>query len=72
MIIHDLNLASEYCDYLVMMDNGKVFVNGSPEEVLNYTNIEKVYNAVVLTQENRLTKKPSILLVSNRTLNSLK
>ncbi len=68
MIIHDLNLASEYCDYLIMMSNGEVFAKGTPEEVLNYSNIEKVYNAVVLTQENKLTKKPSIFLVSDRTL----
>ena len=71
MIIHDLNLASEYCDYLVMMNSGKVFAKGTPEEVLTYINIEEVYKAVVLTQENRLTKKPSILLVSDKTLNNM-
>jgi len=72
MIIHDLNLASEYCDYLVMMNSGQVYSKGDPEEVLTYSNIEKVYKAVVLTQENKLTKKPSILLVSDRTLKKLK
>lgn len=72
MIIHDLNLASEYCDYLIMMNEGKVYSKGSPDEVLNYANIEYVYKAVVLTQENKLTKKPSILLVSDKTLKSLK
>ena len=72
MIIHDLNLASEYCNYLVMLNKGEVFSTGTPEEVLTYYNIEEVYNAVVLTQENRLTKKPSIFLVSDKTLKSLK
>ena len=72
MIIHDLNLAGEYCDYLVMMNNGEVFAKGEPEEVLNYKNIEKVYKTVVITQENPLSKKPAILLVSERTLSKVK
>jgi len=67
MIIHDLNLAAEYCDYLIMMDQGDIFVKGTPEEVLTYTNIEEVFKAIVITQENRITKKPSILLVSDKT-----
>jgi len=67
MIIHDLNLAAEFCDYLVMMDGGKIFTKGTPEEVLTYSNIEDVFKAIVITQENRITKKPSILLVSDRT-----
>ncbi len=72
MIIHDLNLAAEYCDYLILMDDGNIFAEGTPEEVLTYTNIEEVYNAIVITQENRITKKPSILLISDKTLNQIK
>lgn len=68
MIIHDLNLASEYCDYLVLMKNGKVFHKGTPEEVLNYENIEKVYDTVVITRENPLSKRPVVFLVSNKVL----
>lgn len=68
MIIHDLNLASEYCDYLVLMKDGSVFKHGTPQEILNYKNIEEVYNTVVITQENPLSKKPSIFLVSNKIL----
>ena len=64
MIVHDLNLAAEYCDYLVMMDNGGIYTEGSPEEVLNYKNIEDVYKTVVVTQNNPLSGKPAIFLVS--------
>jgi iron complex transport system ATP-binding protein len=69
MIIHDLNLASEYCDYLIMMDKGKIHTQGIPELVLNYENIEKVYNTVVITQKNPLSGKPAIFLVSGNVLN---
>ncbi len=68
MIIHDLNLASEYCEHLVLMKNGGVFKHGTPFDILNYKNIEEVYNTVVITQENPLSKKPSVFLVSNKIL----
>lgn len=68
LIIHDLNLASEFCDYLVMMNNGKIHTKGTPEEVLNYQNVEEVYKTLVFTQPNPLSKKPAIFLVSNNVL----
>ena len=71
MVIHDLNLAAEYCDFLVMMKEGEVYVKGEPKEVLSYKNIEEVYKTVVITHENPLSKKPVVLLVSARTLNAL-
>lgn len=68
MIIHDLNLAGEYCDNLVMMNNGKVHTAGRPEEVLNYQIIEEVYDTVVITKTNPLSKKPVVFLVSGNVL----
>lgn len=70
MIIHDLNLASEYCDYLVLMKNGSVYQKGSPVEVITYAHIEEVYNTVVITQTNPLSKKPAVFLVSEKMLNN--
>jgi len=64
MIIHDLNLAAEYCDYLVMMDQGRIYQQGTPSEVLTYKNIEEVYKTVVVTRNNPLSGKPAIFLVS--------
>ncbi len=64
MIIHDLNLAGEYCDNLLMMSHGKIHKSGTPKEVLNYKDIEMVYDTLVVTQENPLSKKPAVFLVS--------
>lgn len=69
MIIHDLSLAAEYCDYLIMMNNGHIFKQGSPIEVLTYQNIEDVYHTVVITQMNPISKRPAVFLVSDRMLN---
>ncbi|MBC7107342.1 MAG: ABC transporter ATP-binding protein [Methanomassiliicoccales archaeon] len=45
--IHDLNLASKYCDKVVMMKEGKIFAAGSADRVLTPENIEKVYGVRV-------------------------
>ncbi len=66
MIIHDLNLASEYCNHLIMVNNGKIHITGTPIQVLDYKHIETVYNTVVITQENPLSKKPAVFLVSEK------
>ena len=68
MIIHDLNLAGEYCDYLIMMNNGQIHTQGRPEEVLTYKNIEEVYNTIVVTQKNPVSGKPAIFLVSDKVM----
>ena len=68
MIIHDLNLAGEYCDFLVMMNKGKIHTQGSAVEVLHYKHIEKVYNTVVVTETNPLSGNPVVLLVSEKVL----
>ncbi len=68
MVIHDLNLASEYCNQLILLNNGKVFTKGSPEEVLTFDTIEKVYKTPVVTQTNPYSNKPVVFLVSKRML----
>ncbi len=68
MIIHDLNLAGEYCNFLVMMNQGAVHIHGNPDEVLTYQHIEDVYHTVVITQQNPLSKKPAVFLVSDKVL----
>lgn len=42
-VIHDLNLAANYCDYLYLMNHGKVLQKGSPTEVLTPHNLKKTF-----------------------------
>jgi len=71
MIIHDLNLAAEYCEYLIMMKQGAIHTKGTPKEVLTYDKIEQVYNTVVVTQNNPLSDKPAVFLVSENILKEI-
>lgn len=71
-ILHDLNLAGEYCDSLLLMHEGKIFRSGTPKKVLTFDNIEQVYKTVVVVRENPISGKPYIIAVSKENLNQLK
>ncbi len=42
--IHDLNIASKYCDKLILMNRGKVVTYGDTNDVLTSSHIEEVFN----------------------------
>ncbi len=62
-IFHDLNLASEYCNKLLLLKEGRTYSVGKPEEVLTYQNLEQVYRTPVLVQKNTVSGKPYVLVV---------
>lgn len=64
VVLHDLNFASEYCDQLVLLQQGEVYRAGRPEDVLTYQIIEKVYQTTVVVSRNPLSSKPYVLVVS--------
>jgi len=64
MVLHDLNLASEYCQHLVLINEGRIYKIGLPEEVLNYQVIEDVYKTIVVVEKNPISSRPYVLLVS--------
>lgn len=64
MVLHDLNLASEYCHRLMLIDNGRIYKIGHPDEIFNHRDIEEVYKTKVLIQKNPVSLKPYIVLVS--------
>ena len=63
VVLHDLNLASLYCDRLVLLKEGRVHSIGTPEEILTYPVIEEVYKTLVVVEKNPVTSKPLICLV---------
>ncbi len=53
VITHDLNLASEFADKIVMLKDGRVYACGTPAEVLTETNIREVFGVEVLLERFR-------------------
>lgn len=64
MVIHDLNLAAEYSDKLVMLDkiSGQIHAQGPPDQVLTCDNIRAVYQTRVKILANPESGKPCIFL----------
>lgn len=42
--IHDLNIAAMYCDRIVAIKNGKIVIEGTPQEVLTSETINELYH----------------------------
>ncbi len=44
MVLHDLNQASEYSDFIVALKDGRLIANGSSKDVITANNIRELYN----------------------------
>lgn len=64
VVLHDLNLASEYCEKVILLNHGGIFKHGSPRQVFTFNNIEEVYKTTVIVKENPVSSKPCCFLVS--------
>jgi len=63
MVLHDLNLAAEYCHVLALLHEGRLRKVGTPDEVLDFRTIEEVYKTVVLVRTNEISSKPFVIPV---------
>ncbi|CAM3136875.1 adenosylcobinamide amidohydrolase [Filibacter tadaridae] len=64
-VFHDINLASLYCDRLLLMNNGEVANIGLPLDVVKEEAVRAVYQARVKTQPHPELAKPQITLLSD-------
>jgi iron complex transport system ATP-binding protein len=62
--LHDLNLAAQYCDRLVMLNGGTVYIEGTPLDILTAPNIRKVYGAEVYVYPHPINKLPTTLITA--------
>jgi len=63
--LHDLNLAAQYCDWLVMLNGGQIHAEGTPQDVLSAENIRKAYGAEVCVYPHPINKLPTILTTAD-------
>ena len=62
LVSHDLNLASQYCDRLVLLREGEIVTMGSPEEVIAGESLERVYDCPVLVDRHPQSGMPRVTL----------
>jgi len=60
-VLHDLNLAAQYADRLVLLGGGGVQAIGVPEEVLTADNVRRVYKAEVWVRRHPTTGRPYVI-----------
>ena len=63
LITHDLNLASEFADEILLMKNGRITAKGEPKEILTGENLREVFNVKVLLDENPASKKRRVTTI---------
>ncbi|MER2088510.1 MAG: adenosylcobinamide amidohydrolase [Sporosarcina sp.] len=62
-VFHDINLASLYCDRLLLMNKGQIAKIGAPQDVVKEEAIQAVYGARVKSQPHPELAKPQITLL---------
>ena len=62
LVSHDLNLASQYCDRLLLLREGEIVTMGSPEEVIARKSLERVYGCSVLVDRHPQSGMPRVTL----------
>ena len=63
VITHDINLASEFADEIILLKNGAIQSKGAPETVLMTENLQKVFNVRVLLDENPASGKRRVTTI---------
>lgn len=59
--LHDMNMASRYSDYIVLLQNGKIREMDIPENVLTEKNIQEVYGVKVELFRKNDNERPIII-----------
>jgi len=62
-VTHDINLASAFFDRVIMMSEGAVYADGTPDEVIQEKKIREVYHTGVLVDTNPVYDRPRVTLL---------
>ena len=58
--LHDLNIAANYCDFIHVIDRGRIVASGPPQDVLLPGLIEDVFGVGAMVGSDPLTGRPSL------------
>jgi len=60
-VLHDINLAAQYADRILLLKNGRKWNDGTPAEVLNTKNIYNIFSIEAEVNSHGRTLKPFVL-----------
>ena len=61
VVTHDINLAAQYCERIVLMNQGKIIKDGKPDEVLQFKLLQEIFGVKVYIDINPITKSLYVL-----------
>jgi iron complex transport system ATP-binding protein len=64
LALHDLNLAAQYCDRVLLLSNGAVAALGPPEQALTATVLRDVYRAASLIDRHPISGRPRVTWIT--------
>lgn len=60
-VLHDINLAAQYADRILLLKNGRKWNDGTPAEVLNTKNVYNIFSIEAEVNSHGQTLKPFVL-----------
>lgn len=66
MVLHDLNLACRYADYLVAIQQGKVYATGTPKQVMTEEMVQEVFNLECRIVSDPVTDTPMCIPIGRK------
>lgn len=60
VVMHDVNLAAQYCREIIMIRKGREFARGAPVAVLTQANIREVFGVDSIVTTHPVTGRPSV------------
>ncbi len=60
-VVHDLNLAAQYMDTLLLLHQGQLLAAGTPEQVLKPDLLEQAYGVKLSLQTHAVTGRPLLI-----------
>lgn len=59
--LHDLNIASAFCDKLILLNHGEIIAYGTPEEVLTQQLISEIYQVQLTVTQHPIHHNPYLM-----------
>lgn len=70
--VHDLNLAARFCNWLILLDDGQVKAQGTPDQVLTEEMIRNVFKVESTIAADTRTGKPQITFMGTKQASALR
>ena len=61
-VLHDLNQACRYCDYLIVLKDGNLMAQGTPDEVMTEGLLKEVFDLEVVIHRDPISQTPMFIL----------